>query len=108
MQVLQIETCSFRNPMLMHETRHIGRHHTLRAMPQVIVNLVQPHTRGNGLVGHAERTTKPAAIIRAVNWNQHESFYLFQKRFGLVEIRSHNLGRFGLLRDRESNCNCCE
>ena len=76
MDVFQIESGAPRDPLLVHQARHVGRYDVFGSVAKMIVSLLQSHPRGDGFVGNAEGSAETAAVIRPINMYKHQALHL--------------------------------
>ena len=99
MNVLEIQTGMPRDPLLVHQARHVRRDDIFGPVSKMIVNLVQTHPCGDGLVRNAERAAKSTTIIRPIYGHKDQALDFRKQRCCFVEWFSHD---FGWLRDSEA------
>jgi hypothetical protein len=51
----------------------------------MIVNFLEPHSGGCGLIRYAESAAKAAAVIRPIHGDKHETFHLREQGLSFVE-----------------------
>jgi hypothetical protein len=89
--VLEIQTGMPRDPLLVHQARHVRRDDVFGPVSQMIVNLVQTHPCGDGLVRYAKRAAESTTIIRPIYGDENQALHLRQQGSRLVEWNAHDL-----------------
>jgi hypothetical protein len=97
--VLEIQADALRDPLLVHQARHVRRNYVFGTVPKMIMNLIQAHPCGDGLIRYAERATESTTIIRPIYGNKDQALDFRKQRCRLVEWFPHD---FGWLRDSEA------
>src|SRR5580700_7840006 len=95
MDVLETDLRPARYTLLVHQARHVWRNHVFGPVAQLVLDLVESHSGGNGLVCHTKCTAKTATFIGSVQGYKYQPFDLRKQRFGLIERRPHGLRRLG-------------
>src|SRR5579863_5110444 len=90
--VFEIQAGTACDPLLMHQARHVWRHHVFGSMPKMVVSFVQSHARGHCLVRHAERSPESAAIVRTIDGYEHQAPHFRKQCCSFVERSAHDLG----------------
>src|SRR4051794_26639736 len=94
-EILELDLCPACDALLVHQAGHIRRDHVFSPVAELVLNLVESHPSGYGLVRHAKRAAKSTTFIGPVQRHQHQSLDLREQRLSLVERRTHDLRRSG-------------
>jgi len=94
-EVPETESCPARYTLLLHQAGHVRRNHVFGPVAQLVLDLVEPHSGGHGLVCHTKCAAKTATFIGSVHGYQYQSLDLRKQRFGLIERLPHRLRRLG-------------
>jgi hypothetical protein len=78
MDVLQTNFCPARYTLLVHQARHVRRYHVFGPVAQFVLDLVESHSGGHGLVCHTKCAAKTATFIGSVQGYRYQPLDLRQ------------------------------
>jgi hypothetical protein len=69
--VFQIESGVPRDPLLVHQARHVRRYDVFGTVAKMVVSLLQSHPGGHGFIRDAESAPETAAVIWSIYRYKH-------------------------------------